>query len=98
MDPKTLLRPPSLLFPVLGGGLGYLVSESPWGAAVGVLAGALLNASAAALALESKLVEGSNVQLNDNSMSFAARSFLGQPIAKPVLNMIVPQQLGGFGD
>jgi hypothetical protein len=46
-DPKQLLSPPSVLFP-LGAALAgyYLADKNAWGAVAGALAGALFNASA----------------------------------------------------
>lgn len=50
-DPKTLLSPPSTLFPLGGALAGYYLSEKNWwGAVAGAFAGALFNASATIIA------------------------------------------------
>ena len=55
MNTPAWLSPPSVVYPLAGGVLGYLMSDkNPWGAAAGVLFGALFNASAKSVAVESQ--------------------------------------------
>jgi len=81
---SSLTAPPSIIFPVLGGTLGYLLSKSVWGAAFGATAGALFNAASTAVALETKVAQTKGINLVDSNLSIAARSFLGHGVADPL--------------
>lgn len=81
---SKLLSPPSIVFPLLGGALGYLVSKNVWGAAFGATAGALYNAASTAVMLETKVAQSKNIELSDSNLSIAARSFLGHGVADPL--------------
>jgi len=81
---SNLLSPPSIVFPLLGAGIGYLVSKNVWGAAFGLTVGALYNAASTAVMLETKLAQSKNIELQDSNLSIAARSYLGQGVADPL--------------
>jgi hypothetical protein len=88
MDTSKLLSPPSPLFPAVGAGLGWLVSESLWGVVAGAALGALWNAGSTGVAMEGHIAAQHGVNLNDNGLSLAARSFIGQGAAKPVQDVL----------
>jgi hypothetical protein len=79
-----ITTPPSLLFPLAGALVGYLVSDSIWGAAFGATAGALYNVSASAVQLEGAVASQQGIQLYDTNLSLAARSYLGKGPASPL--------------
>ncbi|MHB8107728.1 MAG: hypothetical protein ACYDH4_09940 [Candidatus Cryosericum sp.] len=92
MSTKSFFSPPSLLYPIGGAAVGYLVSnQSLWGAGLGAIAGALLNVATVALQMETMIASGQGIQLNDNSLSVAARGVIGQGAATPVQTYIDQQ-------
>lgn len=84
LNVSNITTPPSLLFPLAGALVGYLISESLWGMAFGATAGALYNVSASAVQLEGAVASQQGIQLYDTNMSLLARSYLGKGPASPL--------------
>ena len=84
LNVSHITTPPSLLFPLAGALVGYLISESIWGAAFGATAGALYNVSASAVQLEGTVASQQGIQLYDTNLSLLARSYLGKGPASPL--------------
>jgi len=89
----SILAAPSILYPIAGGLLGFLLAsyskestggEKVWATAFGLTFGALYNASSTAVVLETKVAQAKNIELRDTNIGIAARSFLGQGVADPL--------------
>lgn len=62
-DPKSLMSPPSPVFPLAGALAGYFISgKSVWGAATGLFAGALLNLSSKVVSMRAEAAKEKNLQ------------------------------------
>jgi hypothetical protein len=75
-SPKPITTPPSILFPLGAAVLAYFISEkSIWGAAMGLLAGALFNEAAKNAALKVNIVHmqgGQSFSINYGGEALAA--------------------------
>lgn len=91
MSTKSLFTPPSIVHPIAGAIVGYLISESPWGAAAGAFVGALVNVAATAIQMENMIAASQGIALSDNSLSLAARGLIGKGAAAPVQAFIDQQ-------
>jgi hypothetical protein len=105
MDLKSVLHPPSLLYPLVAGAVGYLITMrknsssgewtgSGWGALFGVSVGALINSATTAYELEMQVAGANSIQLYDSPLSMAARSVVGQGAAAPVAALTQPGATG----
>ena len=67
MDLKSLTTPPSILYPLAGAAIGYLLGREEgkptpgWAIVAGALGGALFNASSKIVDLKSQVAKGSGV-------------------------------------